>query len=127
VAKENYGQGAQPKPGETFTYTVDLTQDQRLVWISGWCAKTSAILADNLKSIQVEFLVNGQPVNLGQFAKFDGTAGGQQCRYDYTVGYRWPKGTAQLETRVTFKAPINDGTTDYPAGTVSYVYNVSRP
>jgi C-terminal processing protease CtpA/Prc len=126
AAIEDYGPGVLPQAGQTFTYTIDLTSDQRLVWLNGWCASSQALLRDNIQKIQVEFLHDGQPVSSRQFASFEGLLGQQFCQLFYTVAYRWPAGTTRLDTRLTLQEVIFDGLADHPAGTLSYVYLITR-
>jgi C-terminal processing protease CtpA/Prc len=127
VAAEHYSADQLTQAGRTYSYTIKLTQDQRLIWINGWCAGTQALLDSNLKSIQVSFLVNGQAIDAAQFADFNGQLQGRFCDYRYAAVYQWPSGTTQLTTQVKFTQAINDGTANYAAGRHTYVYRVTKP
>src|SRR5579859_342747 len=127
VAAEHYTDAQLNQAGRTNTYTIKLTQDQRLIWIYGWCADTQAHLDDNLKSIQESFSVNGQAIDSSQFAAFNGQTNGQFCDYHYVAVSQWPSGTTRLSTQVKFTQAINDGTTTFPAGTRTLVYLVTAP
>ena len=127
LAAEKYDSSELSQAGKTYTYTVSLDKDQRLFLINGWCATTQAVLSDNYTHIVLDFSVNGAPVDLQQFAVFDGPSGDQFCRYYYALVYRWPKGTTTIEVKVTFDDKISDGTADYPKGTHVYKYVVTRP
>ncbi len=127
LATEKYDSSELSQAGKTYTYTVSLDKDQRLFLINGWCASTQAILSDNYQHIALEFSVNGTPVDLKQFAVFDGPNGDQFCRFYYAMVFHWPKGTTTIEVKVTFDDKINDGTADYPKGTHVYKYVVTRP
>jgi C-terminal processing protease CtpA/Prc len=128
LALEDYPAGQLSQAGRTYTYTVVLDKDQRLIWIAGWCADTEAGLAENLAALQIAFSANGQPVDAAQFAKFEGQVSEQQfCHFQYTAIYQWPSGLTRLSTQVTITQPINDGSADFPAGTHTYLYEVSKP
>jgi hypothetical protein len=127
LATEKYDSTELSQAGKTYTHTVNLDKDQRLFLINGWCATTQAVLSDNYTHIVLDFSVNGAPVDLQQFAVFDGPSGDQFCRYYYALVFHWPRGTTTIEVKVTFDDKINDGTADYPKGTHVYKYVVTRP
>ena len=127
LAAEKYDSSELSQAGKTYTYTVSLDKDQRLFLINGWCATTQAILSDNYTHIALDFSVNGAPVDLKQFAVFEGPNGDQFCKFYYALVFHWPRGTTTIEVKVTFDDKINDGTADYPKGTHVYKYVVTRP
>jgi len=127
VAQEEYGAAALAEVPATFQYTIRLDNDRRLAWGWGWCATTAEILAQNFEHIRLEMFVNGQPIDLKYFAEVEQTPSGFACQSYYTVVYRWPSGETQLEVRVTFTEPINDGQGDYPAGVQTFKYSVTLP
>jgi C-terminal processing protease CtpA/Prc len=127
LAAEHYPSDQLSQAGRTYVYTISLSQDERLIWVGTWCADTQAHLTENLKSIEFAFSANGRPVDLAQFANFQGAVGQQFCQYYYTAAYQWPSGATRLVSKVTFKAPVNDGTATYPAGTRTYQYDVTKP
>ena len=128
LATETYTPTELSQMGKTFTYTIALDKDQRLLWGWGWCAGSNTILAENYKHIHLEFSVNGQKLDQArQFAEIPQSGNGQFCKSYYTVVYHWPSGEAKLQTVVTFDAKINDGTADYAAGKQTFDYTVSLP
>ncbi len=108
----------------TFPYIISLSESQPLLWVWGWCSKDQATLEENLGKIQVTFTLNGQPMSLDSFAKLDYDSSGKKCRV-YVVGVTdWKGGESHAITKVTFTAPINDGTYDYTSGFQIYDYAV---
>lgn len=124
LAREQYGEADLAQMDRTFTYTIALNKSQNLFWAWGWCAKDAATLADNLGKIKLGFSLAGSEVPLEQFQKLDYENAGQQCTVYLTVLSDWQGGENQLSTTVTFTAPINDGTANYPAGTQVFAYTV---
>lgn len=114
----------------TFTYTVQLSQEKKLIWSRSWCATTQDILQQNLSNMRFEFYVNGSMINLGQFLSTKGQSsqsGVSLLCQDYTaVIYNWPTGKTALEDKLIFSAMVNDGMDDYPVGTQTFVYVVMR-
>jgi C-terminal processing protease CtpA/Prc len=128
VATENYSSDQLAKMDSTFTYTIPLDKDQRLLWGWGWCATSQQTLNENYQHIKIEFSVNGQVLDqAAQFAEIAQSGGGLVCKSYYTVVYHWPRGATQLQTVVTFDATINDGTADYAAGKQTFDYAVTLP
>ncbi len=117
LAREQYLPADFAKPG-TLSYTVPLASaGQQVLWQYGWCATTSAILAADLKSIQLQFVLDGEPVPLDDFAVDDSPAkNGEQCRTFYLALGPWPVGTHDLTTTATFTGAVNDGNSDYAPG-----------
>jgi C-terminal processing protease CtpA/Prc len=124
-ATEKYQASDFAKPGK-LTYTVSLASSDQVLWDNGWCATTSAILAGNLKSIQLKFTLDGKDVPLTDFVLDDGPQGGQQCHAYYTALSHWPVGKHHLTSTLTMTGPINDGTSDYVPGdyVLDYAVNV---
>ena len=127
LAREEYDQEALAVVGRTFTYTVALTQTAPLLWVFGWCATSPELVEQNLEDMTLEFSVNGMPVDLGQFHVVEGQSGELPCRTYVAVLYDWPSGETQLEAKVTFDALVNDGLSDYPPGSQSFIYHVTVP
>lgn len=124
LAREEYTEKDLLQVNRSFPYTIALNKSQDLFWAWGWCAKDAAALADNLKKINLSFLLEDSAVPLEQFQKLDYESGGQQCTVYLTVLYDWPGGEHHLTTKVTFTAPLNDGTYDYPKGEQIFEYTV---
>ena len=126
VAREQYTSDDMAKVPNTLTYTISLTQSQPLLWDWIWCAKDSATLSDNLAKIKLSFSLNGGTVGLDQFYKTDFTdkTSGQSCTADVVALTDWKAGENEAVTTAQFTGPVNDGTTDYPAGTQVFDYKV---
>ncbi len=127
LAQEQYLPADFAKPG-TLLYNVPLGAfgDRKVLWEYGWCATTSAILADNLKNIQLAFVLDGEMVPLDAFAVDDSPAkNGEQCRTFYVALGPWPDGNHHLTTTATFTSAINDGNLDYAPGDYVLDYAVT--
>jgi hypothetical protein len=126
-AQEQYSADDLAEVGATFTYTVALEQDTRLMWGYGWCATSRVILNQNYEHLKAEFSINGQPVELDKFYVDESATSGLFCKSFYVVVFRWPSGETKLQTVVTFEEKINDGVGDYEAGTQTFDYTVTLP
>ncbi len=94
-------------------------------WGYEWCAATSKILAANLKSIVMNFVLDGQSVPLSDFAVADSPGkDGEACHAWFVVLDHWPTGVHHLTTTATFTGTINDGKSDYAAGDYVEDYTV---
>jgi C-terminal processing protease CtpA/Prc len=123
LAKENYSTDELSKPG-TFAYTISMNQSQPVLWVWGWCASSKQTLDENYKQIGLSFNLDGKGIPVDNFYAFDNQGNGQFCRFYIAELTDWPAGEHHLNTTVTFKSPINDGFTDYPAGTQVFNYGV---
>jgi len=127
LAREQYTSDDLVEVGRTFTYTVALEDEEQLLWLFGWCATTAAKLEENLRDMQLDFNVNGTSVPLDQFEVTGGqSADNLECRYYVATVYDWPEGTTTLQTMVTFLVEVDDGLSDYPPGTQTFIYTVIR-
>lgn len=122
-AREKYA-GADFGVPRTLTYTIALSKTESLIWLYAWCAASTEILNKNFESIDLNFMLDGAEVPLDKFNSEDLENGGQKCRLYYTVLGDWPAGEHHAITTVTFKAAINDGTTDYEPGDYVLDYGV---
>ncbi|MGQ0600247.1 MAG: hypothetical protein ACT4QE_00970 [Anaerolineales bacterium] len=128
LAQEDYTSEELNAVGETLEYTIELTDTQPLLWSYGWCATTREILLDNLEKMEIEFSVNGTPVDVSQFNVVDYQTAEWQCRDFTAVIYDWPgSGEVEIETRITYTEAINDGQFDFPVGEKRLVYRVTVP
>lgn len=125
LARESYENADYLKVPFTFTYTVTLNKSQTLLWAWGWCAKDQPTLDDNLCKMDIKFALNGQDVPLDKFLRQDyDSSDGQKCTA-YILGVKdWAGGQHKAVTTLTFKAPLNDGTYDFPAGKQVFEYNI---
>jgi C-terminal processing protease CtpA/Prc len=118
--------------GNTFPYTIVLKQSAPMVWGFSWCTTSESSLKQNMGQISIRFTLNGNEVPGEKVVNVDQTvkdANGQDlwCRSNALVPDKWPSGEHHLETEITFKSKINDGTQDYPAGTIKNEYTVFVP
>jgi C-terminal processing protease CtpA/Prc len=123
LAPEQYADISQA--GKTYTYTITETNESAL-WVNGWCAKDAKTLTENLNSINLQFLVNGETLPLDAFGVLENADNNIACKLYYAVVTSWPKGETVLEVQVEFTNPITDGEQTYPAGKHSYVYTVNK-
>ncbi len=124
-AREEYESNAFLAVPAEFTYTIALSKSETLLWAWGWCAKNDTVLADNLAKMDVKFTLNGQDVPLDQFLKMDyASQDGQSCTAYLAAVKDWAAGQHQAITTLTFKAPLNDGVYDFPAGQQVMEYNI---
>jgi hypothetical protein len=126
VAAEDYATEELTEVGRTFDFTLELPEDDALLWVYGWCATTPEIMSQNLEVMELEFSVNGTLVDPNRFEPFSDTSG-DACAYFAAVVYDWPTGVSVLQTKVTFLEPLNDGFADYEAGEQTFVYTVTAP
>jgi hypothetical protein len=112
----------------SFTIRVNSSEGGGLVWATGWCAQGQKTLNQNLKKIQFEMAVNGQPVDLNQVYKVDDFrswhTSGNICLLYRIIVNGWASGTTTLTSKTIITEPINDGIKDYPAGELIRTYEI---
>jgi hypothetical protein len=114
------------QPGDVYIYDIQFDQPEPVVWSYGWCTTTQEILEENFTHTQIEFIVNEEPVTPDHIFIQDTTRDDNSPCRDYTATIQtWPKGQHQLEVRVTFTRPTDDGWNLYPAGTHTFKYIVT--
>ncbi len=124
-ARESYDDAEYLKVPLNLTYTITLARSETLVWLGAWCAKDSATLKDNLSKMEYSFTLNGAPVSLDQFYVINDLDNGDTRCDVYLLGLKdWVPGEHHVVTTITFKQPVNDGISDYPAGTQVFDYAV---
>jgi hypothetical protein len=119
------------QPSDLFLYDVELPGSGQfpVAWSYGWCASQAAILEENFRSIQLDFIMNGAPVSLDHFVVINKeSSDGSACREYAALITNWPEGQHHLETRVTFTQDVHDGWNLFPAGThiLKYIVTVER-
>jgi hypothetical protein len=113
------------QPGDIYGYEIHINPSMTALWSYGWCTTTSEILDQNFAQMKVEFVMNGAPVSKDQLAGYDYQRfDGGQCRSLAALITAWPPGEHQLEVRVTFLQPTDDGWDIYPAGAHIFKYFV---
>lgn len=119
------------QPGDVYVYEIPLNRSEPLLWSYGWCATTEQILDENFAQMKIEFIVNGVPASKEHIGVHDyqrsEDSGGGACRSNITLITDWPPGQHQLEVRVTFLLPTDDGWNVYPAGMHMFKYFINVP
>lgn len=124
-ARETYEDAEYLKVPLNLTYTITLARSETLVWLGAWCAKDSETLKDNLSKMEYSFTLNGQPVPLEEFYVINDLDNGDTRCDVYLLGLKdWAPGEHHVVTTITFKEPVNDGISVYPAGTQVFDYAV---
>jgi hypothetical protein len=77
--------------------------------------------------MKISFTLNGQMVPISSFQTQDGPSQGQMCHEVVAAVTDWKSGENHAVTTLTFTAPVNDGTADYPTGDQVYDYLVKLP
>ncbi len=114
------------QPGDIYIYQVDLSSDTKALWDYGWCARTQQLLEQNFAQMKVEFVMNRKAVTETLVAVTENQPQDDRyCRWLTTLIEYWPPGQHQLEVRVTFLIPTDDGWNVYPAGTHTFKYFVN--
>ncbi len=113
------------QPGDIYIYEIHVVISMELLWEYGWCATTENVLAQNFEQMKVEFRLNGAIVGQEHIAveEYQREDGGY-CRTFTALITDWPAGVHQLESRVTFVRPTDDGWNLYPAGTHTFKFFV---
>jgi C-terminal processing protease CtpA/Prc len=127
LARESYGDEISRSPGETFVYTVALNQSREVIWGYFWCAADEATLDQNFQRITLAFTLNGEEVSQEEnFTSEDLPVEVGVCRVIWTLVSDIPPGEHNLQTSITFTAPIDDGIEEEPfaPGTTIYEYQV---
>ena len=114
------------QPGDVYIYEIQLDQSEPLMWSYGWCTTTQAVLKENLTHIRVEFIINEEAASNDQVLIRETTRDDGSPCHNYTATInQWPKGQHQLEVRITFTIPTDDGWNLYPQGTYEFKYLVT--
>jgi C-terminal processing protease CtpA/Prc len=126
-ATEQYQSSDYLKVPNNFTFSINLSHSEPLLWAWGWCAKDKATLTDNLSKMKVTFTLNGKEVPQSSFLTQEGASQGQECSQMAAAVTDWPSGESHAITTLTFTAPVNDGSSDYPSGQQVFDYVVKLP
>jgi carboxyl-terminal processing protease len=126
LAQEEYSEDELSQAGRVYTYTVPMYNSEDIIWAYAWCTADEESFEDNWSKIELELSINGELVQLEDFAELEGVFSGNHCRLYYTVLKDWVVGEHIITTKVTFTGPINDGIVveDFPAGTHIFEYHV---
>jgi len=112
------------RAGEVYTYTTSLGSSKEVLWLYSWCAASEEIADSNLRTMDINFNVDGQSVPRSDFLALQGEFNGQYCHYHLAGLSNWPRGEHRLRTEVTFNHEIDDGFQVYAAGTHVFEYHV---
>lgn len=128
LAEEKYSLTERNEFNRTLTFTINLRQSQPVVWRWYWCATTRNILDQNMKSLNVEFILNGENVTnefYGSYFQFkDAPMKGWSCFTYQAVLIDWESGVHYLEQNVTNAQQISDGQDIFPSGFKTYQYTI---
>jgi hypothetical protein len=125
LAEERYDTADLSQAGETYVYTINLPEEQTLIWQTNWCTTTEELLNQNMEHFQLQFTVNGDQVDPGHIAIYEARSDDLYCAYFFASLSNWPQGTTVLNIDIAFTEPINDGMADYPEGIHTYKYVVT--
>lgn len=125
-AKEQYQSEELSQAGKTYPYTIALSDEEPLIMQTNWCTTTADLLKQNVAHIHVRFVANDQVIDSAHIAQFTARNGDMYCAYTMALISKWPQGKTTLTIDVNFDAKINDGMSDYPAGTHHYQYTVTK-
>jgi hypothetical protein len=126
-------QGEMLEPG-TQRYTVDIQPDDLIDLSTGWCAKDTATMEDNEEHITGSITVNDYVVPDDDLVAFSSEVGpgessdypdGLSCYSWDIVATNWPVGTHRVVESWTLDSDLNDGYSDYEAGTYSIEYTIT--
>ncbi|MGD8849279.1 MAG: S41 family peptidase, partial [Anaerolineales bacterium] len=94
-------------PG-VYTYTPDLSQTGRALWVAGWCDE-SGQFEESISNIEFEMRLNANTVPLSNFSELDYDSEGQRCRFYVSLLTDWPAGEHLVETEMDFINPVAEG------------------
>jgi hypothetical protein len=125
LAKERYTEEDFAKPG-TLTYTVNITDENPVYFVYGWCAVDEETLRQNFEHIDVKFYINGTELDEDVIQNLTYPSEDKLVCMDHGVlTSEWPEGEYDLKTVVTFDEKINDGLGDYEPGDYIFEYTVT--
>ena len=108
------------EPG-TRQFSVDVDPGQPFIWPFYWCAADEDTLAENLRSITVDFTVDGIEVSNSDILEYERSTEAWNCHFWATMLNRWESGTeSSLIIRYSFRRVVDDGFKEYPAGDYSF-------
>jgi hypothetical protein len=106
-------------------FSVELREDRSFIWPFFWCAVDEPTLADNLKSMTVEFMVDGAEVPATDILEYEDKSERWACHYWATNLSGWQGGEqVSLTVKYRFRRTVHDGQREYRAGEYYYKLNV---
>lgn len=123
-AQEVYSEFEMSQMDTPLSYTVTLSPDDDILWVWGWCAADEETLAENLSKIDLTFKLEDEIIPTENFVDFGYPYQDQACHVYFTSLSEWTVGEHHLSTTASWDEPINDGSTDFPAGEQVFEYTV---
>ena len=114
LASEQYDNAAYA--GNTYTYTVSITHDEKVLFGWGWCAADQTTLKSNLNSIVYTFTMDDKPLPAISMVVDPWSDSSGECQWNGYGLTNWPVGEHHLQIKVEYTHSINDGWGDYAAG-----------
>lgn len=125
-APEQYKPEELSQAGKTYTYTIALDKEEPLLMQTNWCTSSADILQQNMDHIHLRFTADDTVIDPSHVATFQARSGDLYCQYFLVLLSNWPQGKTGLSIDLNFDAQINDGMSDYPKGTHTYQYTVTK-
>jgi hypothetical protein len=101
-------------------YHVRITTSEPLLWGTGWCASSPAILDANFRAMEPQLFVNGETISSERYAVRDygnpDPDNRTYCRSHFVLVESWPVGSTTLKACYLIREAVNDGWSDYSPG-----------
>jgi hypothetical protein len=112
------------EPG-TRSFSVDVDAASTFIWPFYWCASDVETLADNLRSINVDFTIDGVELPATDILEYKMLSAEWDCQFWATTLSGWQTGSEpSLAIRYSFSQDVFDGVGPYPAGEYLLELNV---
>jgi hypothetical protein len=107
---------------DTDTYSGEAQRNIEYLLPIYWCATSLSTLDENMRSISMQFFVNGKQVPNEYIRNYiDGTSKDWKCSYHAVVLGGWNENTLYtLEVKRTISKRLYDGKSHYSAGVYNY-------
>jgi len=113
------------QPG-TRSFAVDVDPASTFIWPYYWCASDKETLADNLRSITVDFMIDEVGVPATDILEYKMLSADWDCQFWATTVSGWQSGSEpSLAIRYSFSQDVFDGVSHYPAGEYSFEVNAN--
>jgi hypothetical protein len=104
-------------------HTLTLTENESLLWSSGWCASSQEQLDQNYEVMETRLYVDSYLINPKYYSSTDYESNDPEhpanCRSSYILIDSWREGRTCLEVRHAILEPLSDGWNEYPKGPIS--------
>jgi hypothetical protein len=106
-------------------FSVELREDRTFIWPFYCCAIDEPTLAENLKAMTVDFLIDDLPVPAADILEYDHLSEDWACHYWAMKLSDWQEGEeVELTVKYHFRRAVDDGQREYRAGDYYYKVNV---